>query len=282
MTVAHPHTFGEDCVPEKAGIQAGAHRTTSDGQALTEFLVLALALVSLFLLIPVIAKYQDVAFEVQMASRYVAFEAMTRNEAYSTYKSPEQLAGEVRRRFFSNADAPVITGDTAGNFLAHQNLFWRQPDGKPLIANVDTDVAVSFGPNQASVHGAAFSPASDGSPFNGIERKLGLNANGIYTGNVTVKLANLPTGLKAYAPFNNINLSVTRRTSIVVDGWQAKDPDQVVRRIDTAWLVPGTALRGAAPVVNAAVTVVEGGQLNGPKLGELDFWRDVVPPDRLK
>jgi hypothetical protein len=87
------------------------------GQALTEFLVIALALIPLLLLTPLIAKYQDVANAVQMASRYVTFEAMTRNDAQSTWKTPGQLAGEVQRRFFSNPDAPVKTGDVAGNFV---------------------------------------------------------------------------------------------------------------------------------------------------------------------
>lgn len=268
--------------PAKPAVEPHRQCGASRGQALTEFLVLALALVPLFLLIPLLAKYQDISYAVQMASRYVAFEATIRNEAHGTYKSPEQLAGEVRRRFFGNADAPVKTGDTAGNFLAHQNLFWRQPGGASLIANIDTDVAVSFGPNRALAHNAAFSPAGDGVPFKIIAARLGLAAKGIYTGHVTVKLANLPAGLRAYEPFDNINLAVTRRTSVVIDGWQAKDPHQVESRIDTPSLVPGTALRGVAPLVDATVTVVEGGQVNGPRLGKLDFWRDVVPPDRLK
>lgn len=42
------------------------------GQALTEFLVISVAMVPLFLLMPVIAKYQDVSHSTQMASRYSA------------------------------------------------------------------------------------------------------------------------------------------------------------------------------------------------------------------
>ena len=252
------------------------------GQALTEFLVVALALIPLFLLLPLIAKYQDISYAVQMASRYVAFEATTRNDTNSTWKSPEQLTGEVQRRFFSNADAPVKTADTAGNFLAHQNLFWRRPDGTPLIADFNTDVSVSFGPGGNPAQTAAFSSANDGAPFSPVAAQLGLKAKGIYTGHVTVKLANLPAGLKAYEPFDAINLSISRRTSVVVDGWQAKDPLQVASRIDNIKLVPGTSLRKVAPVVDMAVTAIEMGHIRGPKLGELDFWLDVVPADRLK
>lgn len=263
----------------------------SQGQALTEFLTLALVLIPLYLLIPVIAKYQDVAGKVQLASRYVAFEAMTRNASQSTWKTPGQLAGEVRRRFFSNSDAPIKTGDVAGNFLANQNLFWRGPDDAPLIANFDTDVSVSFGPALGANQSDAFGAAADGMPFNIIvdaatdintADKLGLSAKGMYTGHVSAKLANLPAGLNAYAPFDTLNLAITRHTSIAIDAWSAKDPAQVESRINSAWLVPTTRLRLVEPAVNASVTAVEIGAIHGPKLGQLDFWRDVVPSDRLK
>jgi len=254
------------------------------GQALTEFLVVALALIPLLLLTPLISKYQDVANAVQMASRYVTFEAMTRNDAQNTWKTPDQLAGEVQRRFFSNPDAPVKTGDVAGNFLAHQNLFWRGPGGAPLIANFENDVAVGFGPDNRPTQAEAFSSASDGRPFNvlGTADQLGLHASGIYTGNVTVRLANVPAGLQAYEPFYKLDLSITRHTSMLVDGWAAKDPAQVESRIDSPVLVPATNLRAVSSIVDTAVSTVEVGQVSGPKLGELEFWRDVVPADRLK
>jgi hypothetical protein len=277
--------------PANSHVHAGAARMRLGGQALTEFLTLAVAIIPLYLLIPVIAKYQDVASQVEMASRYVAFEAMTRNDSQSTWKTPAELAGEVRRRFFSNSEAPIKTGDTAGNFLANQNLFWRGPDGTSLIKDFDTDVLVSFGPNRRPTHADAFTPANDGAPFNGIAgaavgintaQELGLNAQGIYTGNVTVQLANLPAGLKAYEPFDSINLAISRHTSVAINGWQAKNPAQVQTSIDSALLVPATNLRGVASAVNATVTVVEATHIGGPKLGQLDFWSDVVPPDRTQ
>jgi len=261
------------------------------GQALTEFLVLAAALVPLFLLLPLIAKYQDVAGQVQMASRYVTFEAMTRNDAQSSWKTPAELAGDVRRRFFGNADAPIKTGDVAGNFMAHQNLFWRRPDGTPLIADFDSDVAVSFGPDHQPDHDHGFTSAADGEPFDGVASaavgidtadKLGLASRGIYTGNVVVRLAKLPAELKAYQPFDSINLDIGRHTSVAIDGWSARSAAQTQSRIDSGVLVPATKLRAIAAVVNGSISLVEVGQIHGPKLGELDFWQDTVPEDRLK
>lgn len=264
--------------------EAHTRCTSCRGQALTEFLVLALVLIPLALLIPIIAKYQDIACAVQMASRYVAFEAMTRNDAQSTWKTPAQLAGEVQRRFFSNSDAPIKTGDVAGNFLAHQNLFWRGPSGTSLIADFGNDVSVGFGAGNRPTQGEAYDTATDGVPFNPANTAdhLGLSAKGLYTGNVSVRLANLPAGLTAYEPFDKINLSIGRHTSILVDGWSAKDPSQVESRINSPVLVPSSTLVAVAPAVDTAITAVEVGQIGSPHLGKLDFWRDVVPSDRLK
>lgn len=263
----------------------------SDGQALTEFLVVALALVPLFLLMPLIAKYQDIAHQTQMASRYVAFDAAARNGWQNSWKDPAQLAGEVRRRFFSNPDAPIKTNDTAGNFDAHRNLFWRGPANEPLIADFDSDVAISFGENASASQAAGFKASRDGDPFNklggmaaetNIAGQLNLTAAGIFTGNVSVTLANTPAFLKSYQPFDKINLAITLHTSVAVNGWDADTPHTIIDRIDSKFLVPSTLLRPLGPVAGGLVTVFEVGQVPGPRLGQLEFWQDVVPSDRLK
>ncbi|GAB3427969.1 hypothetical protein NX773_00630 [Massilia solisilvae] len=262
-----------------------------NGQALTEFLVVALALVPLFLLMPLIAKYQDIAHQTQMASRYVAFDAAVRNEWQNSWKDPAQLAAEVRRRFFSNPDAPIKTNDTAGNFDAHRNLFWRGPTNEPLIADFDADVAISFGDSASPSQANGFTASTDGDPFNktagtGVETKiaeqLSLKAAGIFTGNVSVKLAKTPAFLKSYQPFDTIDLSITRHTSVVVNGWDADTPAKVVSRIDSKLLVPGTQLRKIASIADGFITPFEAGKVQPPQLGQLSFWQDVVPSDRLK
>jgi hypothetical protein len=263
----------------------------SSGQALTEFLVVALALTPLFLLIPMIAKYQDLVYQTQLASRYVAFDATARNAWQNSWKDPAQLAAEVRRRFYSSPDAPIKTNDTAGNFDAHRNLFWRGPANEPLIADFDKDVSISFGDVGSASQAAGFKASKDGDPFNkvggtdvatNIADQLSLNAAGIATGNVSVKLANTPAFLKSYQPFDKIDLSITRRTSLVVNGWDADSPRQVVDRIDSRLLVPGTLLRPIGPVAGVFILPFEAGQVQTPQLGQLDFWQDVVSSDRLK
>lgn len=253
------------------------------GQALTEFLAISVAMVPLFLLIPVIAKYQDISNSTQMASRYVAFDAMYRNDSMGTWKPESQLADEVRRRFFSNSDAPIKTNDVAGDFSANRNLFWSDPKGAPLIASFSNNVQVSYGFGNSPNHSGAFSSTSDAVPFV-LHNELGLQARGIYTANVSVTLANLPAGLKFYEPFDRINLSIARSTSLIFDPWSAKNPQEVESRIGgNPTIFPAAKLQAVSPIVDAAVSLIDApGQLSGPKLGKLDFWRDVVPEDRLR
>ena len=85
------------------------------------------------------------------------------------------------------------TGDTAGDFDAHRNPLWRGPDGAPLVEKVAEAITVSFGPAQAASHGQAFTGAADGKPFP-LAPNLGLASRGIYTANVSVRLADLSPG----------------------------------------------------------------------------------------
>lgn len=254
------------------------------GQSLVEFLALALALVPMFLLFPMIGKYQDIAHATQIASRYVAFEAFTRNaQAAGSWKPETQLADEVRRRFFGAADSPVKTNDVAGDFDAHRNLLWRDPQGNALIRNFGSDVTVSFGTGRQAMHDDAFSRTHDGTPFV-LSDPLELRARGIYTANVRVRLANLPAGLRMLEPFDTINLSMARSTSVVIDPWTARGPAQVETTLGASPLVfPAAQLAAPLQAVGSAVTLIDlPGSLPPPQLGQLSFWRDVVPQDRLK
>lgn len=276
-------------------------RQRQRGQAMTEMLVVALVLIPLLLLIPMIGKYQDMAHATQLASRYLAFDAMTRNNGLGSgnFKSADQLAGEVRRRFFSNSNAVIKSEDTAGNFKAHQNMFWRDPKGASLIRNIDSDVLISFGSADASGPGGGFKAAADGKPFKtgalDVAGQLGLEAPGIYTANISVNVANLSVAAggytKAYDALREIGLKITRHTSVVVDTWTAENPAQVRSRIDKPLLFPGHLISGAKPLVGVAVAIVESPKCFpsvcspndvAPKIGELDFWNDVVPSDRLR
>ncbi len=264
----------------------------AQGQALVEFLGLALVLVPFLLLMPMIAKYQDIAHATEMAARYVAFDATVRNEATGGWKPNDQLAGEVQRRYFSNPAAPIKTNDTPGDFKAHQNLFWRDPLDNALIRSFNDDIAVSYGESRSGDRSAGYSGGSDGTPFLG-NSLLSLDAPGVFRGNVSVSVANLPESLvgptKSYDGLKNINLTIRRHTALVPDAWTAANADAITDRLGAtraALINPGSLLEPMSTVVNAGAVIMEGlpghcGTHCGPKLGKLDYWREVVPVDRV-
>lgn len=234
------------------------------GQALLEFLVIAAALVPLFLMLPMIAKYQDIAHSTLIASRYAAFDDMVRNAAQNKQKPIEQLQDEVRRRFFSHSVVPIKTNDVSSNFKADQNLFWRGPRDQALIADIN-DVTVSKA-QQKSKDAVGFLHEFGGT--------------GMTTTRVNVRLANLPNDLAFYKPLDAINLVMERSTSVVTDGWSAKNPADADGKV--AEITPNVeVLSVLSTVIDPFMTVVEPG-VGRPKLGRLEFWRDDVPADRLK
>ena len=265
------------------------HERAARGQALVEFLGMALVLVPIFLLLPMIAKYQDMVHSTEMAARYVAFDATIRNDAANGgWKPDDQLAGEVRRRFFSNPTAPIKTNDVPGDFKAHQNLFWRDPLNNALIRSFDNDVGVSFGETASTDRAAGFRGASDDTVFVNHDA-LDLHARGIFRGNVSVTVANLPATLNGpthtYDGLKAINLVLRRHVDLVPDAWTAKGPDDVISHIDGDAVNPGVALAPLSAVIDPAVMLMELPRgicpHCGPKIGQLDYWREEVPTDRL-
>jgi hypothetical protein len=253
------------------------------GQALTEFLVASVAILPLLLLIPVIAKYQDINHTTLAASRYVAFDATQRNDINNHWKTEQQQADEVRRRFFSNPEAAIKTQDAAGNFKAHQNLFWRTPHDEPLIKDVQKDIVIHYGEGSNSQPQNGFTSASDTTPFV-LARQLELNSRGLFTPHVQVNLANLPSGLKFYEPFDTLNLSISRSTTLLLDPWNSRSPQATENKLlHSTEIFPVGALENIAPALNVPITLIElPGKIRAPRLGQLDFWRDVVPTDRIK
>ncbi|MCY4755459.1 hypothetical protein [Pelomonas aquatica] len=237
--------------------------TTLLGQATVEFVVAALVLVPLFIAIPLLGKYADLFQATEAASRYVAFEGMARNSS-SSWKSDAELSLEVRRRFFSNSDAPVKTGDAAGDFTANRNPMWSDNAGRPLLAKFEDDVKVStsVSDKNAVVATKAFAPL------------LGLGTHNWYDATVTIKPADIPN----FAPFDKIGLSTTRRTVLLADAWTARNNGQIRSRIENGGVLvypigqikPVVALIGLIPPM-----------VNDPAIVVSAFDWDVVPCDRL-
>ncbi len=246
-------------------------RTGQAGQSTVEFVVLALVLVPLLLIVPLIGKYMDIAQSTAVAGRYVAFEGTVRHSSSTAgWKSDGELATEVRRRFFSNSNAPVKTGDIAGDFNAHRNTLWFDHRGKPLLPKFVDYVGVKTTRESLSQPFGAFHAAS-----------LGLPQDNLYTGLVNVAVANIA----ALKPFDTLDLSVSRSTTLLADPWAAQGSASIKSKIrNNGWDPLGPfpykplEVLGGNPVVGLALTLFEFGA-SPPNIGLVD--PDRVPADRV-
>lgn len=247
------------------------HRTAPSGhrgqhgQATVEFVVAALVMLPLFIVIPLLGKYLDLFQTSEAASRYVAFEGATRNSSNS-WKSDAELSMEVRRRFFSASGAPVKTGDAAGDFTAHRNPVWTDHAGRPLLAKFEDDVTVT-----TTVAGKNAIPATELFPF---RSGLGLNNDNWYTGEVSIKIADIP----GFKPLDTIGLTTKRRTVLLADAWTARSNAQIRQRIEDGG-VGVYPIGQAATLVNLIGTIPTAVLDPALVVGAHDW--DVVPCDRL-
>lgn len=240
-------------------------KTRASGASTVEFLVVALAVVPLFIAMPLVGKYLDVMHSTEVASRYVAFEGTIANTS-SAWKSDASLAAEVRRRFFSNSDAPIKTNDVAGDFDAHRNPLWTDHRGDPLLAQFNADVSVTTEVSSNSAPAAAVFAGSSG---------FRLPQGNQYRATVTVR----PRNVAGFVPFDQLGLAMSRHTTILVDTWAARDNAMVKSKVEKAGLL-------AYPI--APLELIGAGIGQAPKL-VLDPGMDVnnidtevVPRDRLQ
>lgn len=239
------------------------------GQSTVEFLVLALVLSPLFLIVPLLGKQLDIAQTTTAASRYLAFEGMVHHGASPLgWKSDAVLAAEVRRRFFGNSDAPIKTGDVAGDFAAHRNPLWHDHRGRALLPVFATHVgATSRRETIAQPFGAIFASRMD------------LDERNLHTGTVRVDLARI----EDLPPFDTLDLSIERRTTVLVDAWAASGPDAVRHAIradgsNPLGHFPYRPLQMLVAPLKPFVAVLEGA--SPPEIGRVD--PDIVPEDRIR
>ncbi|MDP2111356.1 MAG: hypothetical protein Q8N48_10215 [Thiobacillus sp.] len=239
------------------------------GQSTVEFVVLSFVMVPLLLIVPLLGKYMDIAQTTAEASRYTAFEGTVRHSSSAAgWKSDIDLATEVRRRFFSNSDAPVKTNDVAGNFNAHRNTLWFDHRGNPLLPDFSKNVVVKTQKDSLS------------QPFGAMASNFNLSQQNLYTGQVTVEVADI-AGL---SPFDSIGLSMTRGTTVLVDPWAASGPAQVTAKVQGAGLLfPYQPLEVIAQplaiLMSNPVLAILGADTTPPEVGRVD--PDRVPQDRV-
>ena len=202
-----------------------------------------------------------------------------------SFEPVAQTAMEVHQKFFSRARSPVQSQKAPADSPGARIPLWNDHAGRTLVAD-NSAIRIGYGAGMSSNVTDGF--ASEGGT--GMLRptgivigpgNYGLRSRGLLRGEVEVRLTNLPDGW--LAPFNSLNLAVRRHTSVMPDSWAARNAESVDHRVGhSATVFPASQLRPLAQLIQLPILALEDGQMRAPQLGELGFWRDTVPGDRLK
>lgn len=240
-------------------------RRHESGQSTTEFAVLALVLSPLALLVPLLGKYLDLAQTTTQASRYAAFEISVRGPA--TVKDEATVAAEARRRLMGTTEAPVKTGDVAGDFAGFRNPLWTDFRGDHFLPRFDEGVT------HAAPAESRSAPPNAVAWFAG-DAGFRLPRDNLYT----ARMAAAPLTPREFPLWEGVNVRMTRQTGILVDGWNAASADAVRNRIEDAAYpaYPVTLLRLQAYTLGQIPALF--GE-PGMRVGRHD--PDIVPCDRL-
>lgn len=198
-----------------------AARAAQGGQSTTEFLVLALVLVPLFLSLPLLGKYLDLAHATEQAARYVAFETSIVGPARQP-PTAAALAAQVRERIFSTSGAPILSG--AGNASATEhpaNPLWIDHRGEHLLADPASRIGVDL---------AAHANAAPASALLAGPHGLDLPAGSEHTGTIHVS----PRDVAGLPPFDTLGLSIRRHQILLGHNWSAAGSTDYARRIEDA------------------------------------------------
>jgi hypothetical protein len=253
--------------------------TEQRGQAMVEMIVGVGVLITLMLGTMIVARYVDIRSATVQASRYVAFERVTNLKGVPD----AEIERKLRTRMFTISNSPLRADDglTDDAQWRDENPNWKDPSirARRLIATPKDVQAVTLENAPTSAAARAFAAVVDGIDTVGdlAGSNFDLDTRAFHTGIVMVKLANLESMPE---PLNAMNLTLTERTAVLTDSWQAGGPGAVAER--TGALVPtrlftefngtlGGLLRSGLSLFEPSIDELCLGQINP----------EVVPADRL-
>lgn len=253
---------------------APAIRSSQSGQAMVEFVVIALTAIGLFLGIWYIGKFHDIQATTIQAARYAAWERTARPSSYSDTR----LQSQVRARLFSwNQDAyKANDGINNGQGWNKQTTMWMDHANDKRLIKAPDDVTLrtaSAGLPGKSV-GATLALVSAMDAAGGANK---LPKGGLFTGTVNVNIANLA---HMPAPLDAMNLRLTESSAVVADNWDAGSPEQVAARTEA--FTPGSVFdfldTGPFSLIKVALGKIEPAFKN---FHPGQICPDVVPMDRI-
>lgn len=242
-------------------------RDAASGQSTTEFLVLALVLVPLFLSLPLLGKYLDLTQATEQAARYVAFETAIQGPARPT-PGAGTLASEVRQRFFSLPQAPILSRSGEASATAHvPNPLWTDHRGHHLLDDPASRIAVELAAREDSTPAVALLAGPRG---------LDLPTGNEHAGTIRVT----PRDIPGLPPFENLGLAISRHQILLGHTWSAAGSVDYARRIERA----GPLAYPIQPLALIGSTV---GRILPPlvldraiEVGRIDA--EILPCDRLE
>jgi len=250
------------------------------GQALTELAVMAAVLVPLFLLIPMVAKYGHIKQMAQQAARNAAWEASVSKD----YAIPSQREAERKAldRNFAIADAK-IRSDVGG-------VSGRGEFGDQMLNTFSNRKLLERDNLQVRRMTQAGSPGRMDDALKLLPRvgKFPPNGQGYVTANVRLNIRDLQLSNGSPArflePFDNLNLVLDRKQTLLVDAWNASGPRSGGRSVVNTIkpLAPASHLSGLDRVLDMFkplefLPVI--GAIGKIELGTIE--PDIIPADKL-
>jgi hypothetical protein len=243
-------------------------RGRNNGQAIIEFIVALIALIPLFLLIPLLGKYLDIKQTTIASSRKLAFECTVRYDDCASLGTNTSFVNEIRTGFFSDNAREILSNDLpAANLVGTTgNPLWVDRGGKSLLDNY-ADIGIVA--DQVALNST--------SGFVGtLSRYLGPGlfglqiGDGLYNARVQVKLSQSQTETSFLSQLDSLKLDMQFHTAILTNAWAAKGPgttadecnagsNSVIGRVSIASTcnpISRTYDSTIAPAVNTLTTVL--------------------------
>ena len=264
------------------------------GQALIETLVIGIAMVPMFLAVPLLAKYSDIRQAAIEASRTAAFDCTVR---FDDCTSPEGQAAALlsaERHHFADPRSVSTSAALAARSPARPNRFWVDRKQAPLLDVRDSVQLVMTRETADSITGAlgnggngivAAASALSGPGAFGLDPDGGLIkarvAARVSIGKTLAQWMRRPEGLA---------LRLNGTTAVLTDAWNATAADDGDRRSVRARVDEGWRLPLGESIVDLAYAPIRE-LITGPMLAPVEprgrLFRyhevdvDLVPADRI-
>ncbi|MBV8659957.1 MAG: hypothetical protein JO142_19225 [Burkholderiales bacterium] len=246
---------------------------------MVETLVACIALIPLFLLMPLVGKYIDIKLATIAASRKLAFECTVRGEVCTDLGAHSDAVDQLRSQFFRGNGNEVLANDVPDDDVSvdtQRNVLWSDRSNNPLIEHY-SDIGARVEPVTFDPLGGVLTPIAAFGP-----KQLNFDATaGLYNARVQVDLSTSQT--KSFAwQLDSMALKMQQHTAVLSDAWTATGAADVKSRVQNADKLLDTA--AAVAYLPATLGLQTLGPLIETRSGDFhlhDFNPDIVPSDRL-